>query len=304
MPERKHFSNASNLATARGFDTRSSQHLHQIASAGGGEMRRLAFIPILGIAVLLAGQAPASGQTPKVGINAPKLIHVEPAEQSAFPVPIVQVEALPRNAFLRIRGLPPSATLSDGRQIVGGSWAVPLSALSTLTITVPAGSEGEAEIAMSIETVDGRMLAAAKSTLLIAPAERLADDPSKRSAPVTTGAATRETGTPAEQTPASIERQLTPELKAQAEKYVQRGDESIAGGNISVARMFYRRAAEMGLAQGALSLAATFDANELSRWTVIGGVKPDPEQARQWYEKALALGSTDAAARLQRLSAR
>jgi TPR repeat protein len=73
---------------------------------------------------------------------------------------------------------------------------------------------------------------------------------------------------------------------------------------MTVARMFYQRAAEIGLAQGAMSMAATFDANELSRWTVIGGVQPDPEQARKWYENALALGAADAAARLQRLSAR
>jgi hypothetical protein len=219
-------------------------------------------------------------------------------------VPIAQAEALPRNVFLRIRGLPSSATLSEGRQIVGGSWAVPLSALSTLTILVPAGSDGEAEITMSLETVDGRVLTAAKSTLLFAPASTLADDPSKRSAPVTIGTAARETTAPAEKTPAPLVPQLTPELRAQAEKYVQRGNESIAGGNITVARMFYQRAAEIGLAQGAMSMAATFDANELSRWTVIGGVQPDPEQARKWYERALALGAADAAARLQRLSAR
>lgn len=267
-------------------------------------MRRLAFIPILGIAVLLAGQAPALGQGSDAVINTPKRIHVEPAAQSAFPVPVVRAETLPRNVFLRIRGLPPSASLSDGRQIVGGSWAVPLSALATLTITVPAGSEGETEITMSLETVDGRVLTSTKATLLIAPADKFSEDPSKGSAPVTAGEATRETAAPAEQSSTATAPQLTPELRAHAEKYVQRGNESAAGGNISVARMFYRRAAEMGLAQGALSLAATFDANELSRWTVIGGVQPDPDKARAWYEKALALGSADAAARLQRLSAR
>jgi hypothetical protein len=267
-------------------------------------MRRLAVVPILSVAVLLAGQAPTRGQGSDASINTPKLIHVEPAAQSAFPVPVARAEALPRNVFLRIRGLPPSASLSDGRQIVGGSWAVPLSALSTLTITVPAGSEGEAEIAMSLETVDGRVLTAAKSTLVIAPAERLAEDPSKRATPVTAGAATRETAVSTEQTPVPVEPQLTPELKAQAEKYVQRGDESIAGGNITVARMFYQRAAEIGLAQGALSLAMTFDPNELTRWTVVGGVQPDPETARMWYEMAYELGSAEASARLQRLSAR
>jgi hypothetical protein len=267
-------------------------------------MRRLAVVPIVGVAVMLAGQVPTLGQTPDVGINAPKLIHVEPAADSAFPVPVVRAEALPRNVFLRVRGLPPLATLSEGRQIVGGSWAVPLSALATLTIAVPAGAEGEAEITMSLETVEGRVLTVAKSTLLIAPAALLSAEPSKRSAPVTIGAATRETTAATEQAPIPIVPQLTPELRAQAEKYVKRGDESIAGGNITVARMFYQRAAEIGLAQGALSLAATFDANELSRWNVVGGVQPDPEQARKWYEKAHALGSADAAARLQRLSAR
>jgi hypothetical protein len=175
-------------------------------------MRRLAVVPILAIAAFLAGQAPVRGQGSGASINTPKLIHVEPAAQSAFPVPVAQAEALPRNVFLRIRGLPSSATLSEGRQIVGGSWAVPLSALSTLTILVPAGSDGEAEITMSLETVDGRVLTAAKSTLLIAPASTLADDPSKRSAPVTIGTAARETTAPAEKTPAPLVPQLTPEL--------------------------------------------------------------------------------------------
>lgn len=265
-------------------------------------MRRPAVIPILVVALLLAGQVPAVGQTPDVGINAPKLIHVEPAAESAFPVPIVRAEALPRNVFLRVRGLPPSASLSDGRQIVGGAWAVPLSALSTLTIAIPAGVEGEAEITMSLETVEGRVLTVAKSTLLIAPASALSAEPSKGS--TSSSADISRESTSAEKAPASNPPQLTPELRAQAEKYVQRGDEAIAGGNITVARMFYQRAAEVGLAQGALSLATTYDPNELTRWTVVGGVQPDPEKARKWYEKAYELGSTDAAARLQRLSAR
>lgn len=265
-------------------------------------MRRPAAVPILGIALLLAGQAPAAAQTADAAINAPKLIHVEPAADSAFPVPIVRAEALPRNVFLRVRGLPPSASLSEGRQIVGGSWAVPLSALSTLTIAIPSGVEGEAEITMSLETVEGRVLTVAKSTLLIAPAAVLSAEPSKGTA--SSGVDTARTSTPAEKAPASNAPQLTPELRVQAEKYVQRGDEAIGGGNITVARMFYQRAAEVGLAQGALALAMTFDPNELTRWTVVGGVQPDPEKARKWYEKAYELGSADASVRLQRLSAR
>jgi TPR repeat protein len=48
----------------------------------------------------------------------------------------------------------------------------------------------------------------------------------------------------------------------------------------------------------------TYDPNELSRWNVIGGIEPNLEEARRWYERARELGAIEALERLQRLGAR
>jgi TPR repeat protein len=63
-------------------------------------------------------------------------------------------------------------------------------------------------------------------------------------------------------------------------------------------------AADAGLAEGALALAATFDPDELARRQVLGGVQPDRAAARRWYERALELGASEAENYLRRLDAR
>jgi TPR repeat protein len=74
-------------------------------------------------------------------------------------------------------------------------------------------------------------------------------------------------------------------------EFIQKGRDLFANGNVAAARLFYERAAEAGLAEGALALAATFDSDELARRQVVGGVQPDPAAAWRWYERALELGA-------------
>jgi TPR repeat protein len=78
----------------------------------------------------------------------------------------------------------------------------------------------------------------------------------------------------------------------------------MGAGNVEAARLFYERAADAGLAQGALALAATFDPDELVRRQVVGGLRPDPAAAKRWYERARELGADEADEPLRRLSAR
>ncbi len=59
----------------------------------------------------------------------------------------------------------------------------------------------------------------------------------------------------------------------------------------------------MGLAEGAMALAATYDAVELIRPN-LRNVLPDAKEARRWYERARALGANDADLRLLRLGAK
>jgi len=83
-------------------------------------------------------------------------------------------------------------------------------------------------------------------------------------------------------------------------RLVKKGDEQLAEGNIAAARLFYERAADAGLAQGAMALAGTFDATELAQLGVRG-IQPDPKQARRWYERAQQLGAGEAEERLRRI---
>jgi hypothetical protein len=97
---------------------------------------------------------------------------------------------------------------------------------------------------------------------------------------------------------------LTPQDRQRALDFLKKGEEMFAAGNVGAARLFYERAADAGLAEGALALAATFDPDELARRQVLGGVQPDRAAARRWYGRALELGASEAENRLDRLGAR
>jgi TPR repeat protein len=84
------------------------------------------------------------------------------------------------------------------------------------------------------------------------------------------------------------------------ERLIARGEREIEQGNVAVARQFFVRAAQLGLARGALLLAATYDPRELARWGVQG-TQPNLGEARKWYERARELGAPEAEERLARL---
>jgi TPR repeat protein len=84
---------------------------------------------------------------------------------------------------------------------------------------------------------------------------------------------------------------------------MKKGDEELEDGRVAPARLLYERAADMGLPQAAMALAATYDAVELAKLN-LRNVQPNPAEARRWYERALALGAGDASQRLQRLGAK
>jgi hypothetical protein len=86
-----------------------------------------------------------------------------------------------------------------------------------------------------------------------------------------------------------------------AQRLVQLGDRHMAQGNIAIARQYYIRAANLGLAIAAMKMAETQDPNELARWNVRG-LKADPAEAKRWYQRALELKASGAEARLRRLA--
>src|SRR5499427_2786652 len=84
------------------------------------------------------------------------------------------------------------------------------------------------------------------------------------------------------------------------ERLVKRGEDYLAHGDIAAARLVLTRAADSGAGRAAFSLAQTYDPSVLKRLNVLG-FKADVAQARAWYEKAAASGSTEATRRLGEL---
>lgn len=74
----------------------------------------------------------------------------------------------------------------------------------------------------------------------------------------------------------------------------------LASGDISPARLLLERAAEANEASAALMLAQTYDPTVLGTQD-IRNITPDPAAARNWYQRAAQLGSTDAQRRLSQL---
>jgi len=240
-------------------------------------------------------------------ITLPAAISAEAATQAALPIRVTPADAVPRNSFVRVRGLPPTAALTEGYSIAPGSWAVSLAALPELKIMLPAGTTGRSEIIVTLVSIDGAVLAETRATLAIAPAgqrnERnlMTRDAGPPPGPPPSATILRAgVGEGAERSAAPPQPGMPPQDRERAMRLVKKGDEQLAEGNIAAARLFYERAADAGLAQGAMALAGTFDATELAQLGVRG-IQPDPKQARRWYERAQQLGASDAEERLRRI---
>ncbi len=82
---------------------------------------------------------------------------------------------------------------------------------------------------------------------------------------------------------------------------VTRGKAFLNDGDVVSARLLLRRAADAGNAEAALALGASYDPLVIKQTGAVG-VQADPEQARQWYQKAAELGSTAASRQLANLA--
>jgi hypothetical protein len=230
-------------------------------------------------------------EIPRIAVLA--TVVAEPATQMPLQIRIAPTESIPRNSFLRLRGLPPTASLSEGHSIAPGAWAIPLNGLPRLRLNLPASVAGKSELVISLVDEDGKLLAEARVSLVIqqqAPAV----------APPSPPAAVEKERTSVPSSPRAQAPALTPAERETAEKLVARGERDLQQGNIAQARQFFLRAAQTGLAQGALMLAATYDPRELARMRAVS-VQPNIAEARKWYTRAVELGAPDAAHKLATL---
>jgi len=262
------------------------------------------------------GRPSALGATMIVGpsprLQVPSVIIGAPATEASLGLAIGRDGTLPSNTYVRIRGLGSHMTLTSGHVIAPGAWAVPIAALPDLRVVIPAGAAGKTEVHVALVAIDGGVIAEAQTTLVVAGAAFDATTPAKSPpAPVPPPApppAALPPPTQAQRQAPNPAMPAAPSLPAadreRAEGFLARGRTLLASGNIASARLFFRRAADAGLADGALAMGDTFDPIELSRLHAIS-IHADPAEARRWYEKARELGAGSVAdRRLDRLSAR
>ncbi len=237
------------------------------------------------VAQLSAPTAPAVSIAAPLTIKIAGVLLCEPGGQTSLGIQIAPTAAVPANSFLRIRGIPSAVSLSDGHAIAPGAWAVPLDVVSQLHLKAPVAAQSKSELSLTLFSIEGRILAEAKSTLLVAPAGLISTPAPK---------ATQEAAPPTATAPP------LPGQRNEALRFVERAEAQMKIGAIVAARALLERAADMGLPDAAMALAGTYDAWELPRLGVVG-VRPDPAAARKWYIRANELGALGAAERLRRL---
>ena len=204
---------------------------------------------------------------------------------------ITNMEALPLQTVVLIRGLPSEIHLSEGRAFRSGVWVVPSNRIAQMQVEIPASLTGRSDITIAVATLEGNYLAETRSTLIIVPPPlAVLGTPPPDSAKGDQTAAV-----PSVQTPL-VPFRLTAETRALAMKFMVNGDNSMKVSNVLVARQFYQRAAEQGLPEAARALAATYDAKELAKIKNLVGVQPDPRLAKKWYAIADELGYQETAA--------
>ncbi|MEQ1616443.1 MAG: hypothetical protein ABL904_27130 [Hyphomicrobiaceae bacterium] len=252
----------------------------------------------------------AAGQP---AISIAPIILVEPTVETPIPIQVGPIAALPKNTFMRIKGLPAQTTFSDGHAVSAGTWALPLSSLAELKVTLPLAAAGRAELQLALLAIDGSVLAEAKTTLAIT-AGRLgtATAPAASKLP---GRASLGPEPVLQQPPAPVARSapppvarveppaapaMKPEVRERALKLLNRGESEMEGGDVAGARLLYQRAAEAGLPEAAMALGMTYDPTELAR-RGVKGMQGDIEAARKWYTRAQELGAPGAADRIGRL---
>ncbi|MEO1264837.1 MAG: hypothetical protein AAFV26_03930 [Pseudomonadota bacterium] len=279
---------------------------------------------VLGLMVAIDGaHVVAQSPTDKAELRVPSEVAVPKGAASAIDVNIVRPGALPPMSFVRVTGLPETATLSQGYRISASTWAIPIAAVGALSITVPGGIADRTLIEFALMALDGEKLAGATVALTperpeIGPADgpvrvlraTPAQEPINNAPAAPVGQPQPAPGGQSAQTQASGDTQaaapklpadnglarpapsnrvpLTDAQRRKGRFYLRRGDQALRDGNVNTARLFYKRAAEIGLSLGARALAETFDPREISRLGAIG-LQPDAQQADFWYARAREL---------------
>jgi TPR repeat protein len=196
------------------------------------------------------------------------------------PMPLeVSVDNAVQNASLRLAGLAAGTHLSAGSQVSDSSWQVPLDRLKNVYLYAPTDFVGVMNSALD----------------LLGPDKRLIDRREVRFEWLAKKESRPEPGSPVwPANPAPVQ-SLNGDV---ASNLMKRGQDFLGTGDITAARILFKRLADAGIADGAFAMAQTYDPRYLTEHKVIG-VVGDESKARVFYQQAAQLGSVEAAHMLE-----
>jgi TPR repeat protein len=178
------------------------------------------------------------------------------------------------NAAVVIGGLARGSALSVGTQVGPNTWRLSVEEVTRAVITPPRSFVGAMALTLELRRADNTV-ADRKDLQLEWPS--------------------RSVLAPANSQPRRHD-------AAEVASIMKKGAELMANGDVSGARLLYRRLAEEGEALAAFALAEAYDPLVLRKSSNTRGIAPDVAMAQSWYEKAKNLGSIAAPDRLGRLA--
>jgi Bacterial SH3 domain len=207
---------------------------------------------------------------PEIALTADSRIEAKPGEEVPINIAIDRVDQLPARSILAIRAIPPGATFSQGRPYGSSEWSLTPDEVGDLRIHLPKGTTEGTDMRIELVGPDSTTLASATTRLDVA------EDP--RAALI-----------------------LRSDEGDRIEDLIKHGQKMVEVGYLAGARAYFKRAVEAGSGEAALLLGACYDPAFIEK---IGaqGIKPDPQEARNWYERAKQLGIADADAKLAELA--
>jgi hypothetical protein len=215
----------------------------------------------------------------------------------------VNVEHAADNETLLLDGLVQGTTLSAGQSTSPYSWQLPSDKLQGLYLYAPKDFVGVMNTTINLLGSDRRLLDSRPVQLKWV---------AKRSAPASPSAPALATAAPPLVTaeanagePIATAKIVSPAVEpidpAEAAVLMNKGQASLDAGDISGARVAFRRLADAGLADAAFALARTYDPAFLTAHNFLG-VSGDRATARNLYQRAKDLGSVQAGQILARMA--
>jgi hypothetical protein len=211
---------------------------------------------------------------------APHLIVHDQHVMANEPLPLeVAVDRTVPNASLRVAGLALGTHMSAGSAIGDSGWNVPLNGLKNLFMYAPTDFVGVMNSAVYLRGPDEKLIDRRKVKLEWV-------EPKQQPFPAAPPPA------------AAVNPAPDPSLSAEvATSLMQRGQDYLKNGDIASARIVFGRLAAAGVADGAFAAGQAYDSAYLSAHNVMG-VSGDEAKARIFYQRAVQLGSAEAAAQL------